>query len=94
MTRVFELYPQAVSQKYILAVMIWLKVCQGFFCVCHSVQWQGRPVFGKPPFIGPIGVFFLEMARVAQKDVTQVAGGMGAMYLSLETLITQPGKIT
>jgi hypothetical protein len=51
-------------------------------------------VFGKPPFIGPIGVFFLEMARVAQKDVTQVAGGMGAMYLSLETLITQPGKIT
>jgi hypothetical protein len=50
-------------------------------------------VFGKPLLIGPIGVFFLEMARVAQKDVTQVAGGMGAMYLSPETLITQAGKI-
>jgi hypothetical protein len=50
-------------------------------------------VFGKAPLIGPIGVFFVEMSRVAQKDFTQVMGGMGTMDLSLETLFAQPGQV-
>ena len=93
MSCVFELNPQCISNEYVLAVVIRLKPRQRWLRFLDCLQRQCGEVLGKSLLVGPTGVFFLQVAAVAQHDVAKIIGGMGAVDLALETLFAQTGQI-